>query len=177
MALLYQQPLWAQAIYRCQMPDGRISYQQGACPDQASATSIETSKPTAQSPTSQDYSVTSQAERMRAERQAKERAQAEARQRQAARLKAQGNAAVQADPVRCAHHRAEAARWQRQLKSSQRTREERVYRENKIAYHQAIIERYCRGLGDSSLSPPSCRPCSLCLRPSLRRSLGLSFGL
>ncbi len=81
---------------------------------------------------------------MRAEREARERAQAQARQEQAARLKALGNAAAgQYDPVKCARHRAEAAKWEQRLKSGYRTREERTYKQNKLAYHQALIERHC----------------------------------
>ncbi len=135
-------------LYKCRLPDGRVSYQQTACADLAEGQtlSVDTRGPdgSASGPTGQDYSVESQSRQMQAERQTAEMEREQARRQAAAEAQHQQRAARdERDPARCAKQRAEIARWKQRLLHGYRTRSEKDINESKLAHHQALAERYC----------------------------------
>ncbi|MGQ9660655.1 MAG: DUF4124 domain-containing protein [Thermochromatium sp.] len=142
--------IWAQP-YKCRQPDGGISYQQTACTGQAEGERLQFDRrgPDGREGASSrvDYSVSAQAERLRAEREARERAYLQSRRAAEARSRALRATTPERnpnfDPITCARHRAEVAKWRQRAKASYRTREEKEYNDSKLAYHEALVARYC----------------------------------
>jgi len=145
-------PVSAQ-IYKCRQPDGSLSYQQTACVAQTEPERIPVDirgpDGSERTPSKVDYSVVAQAEHLRAEREAREWAHLQARREAEAQARALKAAAkpdrnTDFDPVKCARHRGEVAKWRRKVRSSYRNRDQRDYNQSKLTYHQALVERYCK---------------------------------
>lgn len=138
-------PAWAE-LYKCQQANGQISYQQTACADSAGsgALAVDTQVPTGGGSKSQDYSVESQVQEMQAERERVSRERERARkQAEIEAHRASLPARTEHDPAKCAKQRAEVAKWHQKVLNGYRTRSERDLNENKRAYHQVLMERYC----------------------------------
>ena len=145
------EPAWAE-LYKCERPDGRISYQQTACDGLAgsSALQVDIRGPdgTETGRSEADYSVEGQATRMRADREALTRARLKARREAEARAQALRAAArpvkrQESDRAKCAKHRGEAAKWKQEVMQGYHTRAEKERQETKLAEHQAMMELYC----------------------------------
>ena len=133
-------------LYKCQQANGQVSYQQTACADNAGggALAVDTRAPTDGGSKSRDYSIESQVQEMRTERErvsgererARKHAETEARRSRA-------SARTEHDPAKCAKQHAEVAKWHQKVLNGYRTRSEKDLNENKLAYHQALADRYC----------------------------------
>ena len=128
-------------LYKCRQPDGRLTYQQTACAESDEGGALDPHMaPPASGGRQQDYSIESQLEWMQRERQARD----EARRRQAdAAHRAATAPASQQDAAKCAKARGEVAMWQQKVRNGYRTRDEKAQNESRLAYHQALAERYC----------------------------------
>ncbi len=130
-------------LYKCQQPDGRLTYQQTACGGHADvesfAVDIRGPDGTDTGAADRDYSIGSQAAQMRAERERLDRARMQAR-RAAERRRTVTHSR---DVAKCAKHRSEAAKWKEKVMQGYRKRTEKDYNENKLAHHRALIDRYC----------------------------------
>lgn len=133
-------------LYKCPQPDGRLTYQQTACGGHADvesfAVDIRGPDGTDTGSTDRDYSISGQAAQMRAEREQLDRARMQAR-RAAETRHAAAHSSDSRDSAKCAKHRGEAAKWKQKLMNGYRKRTEKDYNENKLAHHQALIDRYC----------------------------------
>ncbi len=146
---LVADPTWAE-LYKCPLPDGRVSYQQTACIGQTEGETLSVdirgpdgSETGSSAPT---YTIEGQATRMRTERETLTRARLKARREAEAEAQATRTAAKsnkEDNPAQCAKHRSEAAKWKQKVMKGYRTRTDKEYNENKLAYHQAEIDRYC----------------------------------
>ena len=140
-------PAWAE-LYKCQQANGQISYQQTACADSAGggALAVDTRAPTDGETGSknQDYSIESQVQAMQAQREQalKERERARKQAETEAR-RSRTSARTEHDPAKCAKQRAEVAKWHQKVLNGYRTRSEKELNENKLAYHQALMDRDC----------------------------------
>lgn len=124
-------------LYKCRQPDGRLTYQQTACAESDEAGALELHiPPPASGGRQQDYSIESQLEWMQRERQARRRLADDSRSRPA-------DPAIQHDAAKCAKARGEVAKWQQKVRNGYHNRSEKEQNENKLAYHQALAERYC----------------------------------
>ncbi|WP_295456588.1 DUF4124 domain-containing protein [uncultured Thiodictyon sp.] len=142
--LLLPLSVWA-GPYKCLQPDGSVVYQDTSCAIGAAGAelALDPSPPPqdhAGKGRAKDYSIEGQVKAMEAERNKarKERARAAAQARQTAKKK------PGYDRAKCAKNRAEVARWSQQTHSTYRNISERDYREQKLEYHQALVDQYCR---------------------------------
>lgn len=143
LVLLSLITLPAQAgTYKCIGPDGAILYQQGPCAesDQGGQLSVDTSPPGGPSADSgsKDLSVEGQLRTLESAR-AKER-KARTRAAKATQDRSRGDGR---DQAKCAKHRAQAARWQEEVRNGYRTQEEKQHNEHMLEYHQVLVGRYC----------------------------------
>ena len=135
-------------LYKCQQANGQVSYQQTACTESAGggALAVDTRAPTdgGTGSKSQDYSIESQVQAMQSERERVSRERERARkQAETEARRASVPARTEHDPAKCAKQRAEVAKWHQKVLNGYRTRSERDLNENKLAYHQALMDRYC----------------------------------
>ncbi|MBK1716170.1 DUF4124 domain-containing protein [Thiocystis violacea] len=143
-------PAWA-ALYKCQQPNGRITYQQTACDGRADSAEANRLQVDIRGPdgretgsSAEDYSVGGQAARMRAEREALTRARLKARKEaEAQRTASRPDRNSELDPAKCAKHRGEVAKWKQKVMKGYRTRSEKDQNDSKLAYHQALVDRHC----------------------------------
>jgi hypothetical protein len=139
--LLIALPLQA-GPYKCVRPDGDIVYQQGPCAatEQGGELAVETRPPGGPDavPEAKDLSVEGQLKAMESAR-AKER---KARASEAKDAKGKASSPTY-DRAKCAKHRAEAARWQEQVRGTYRTQDEKARNKHMLEHHQALVERYC----------------------------------
>jgi hypothetical protein len=137
-------PVWAGA-YKCRQPDGSIAYQDAACAGEATGEEVKLEpSPSGQDKPrrkAKDYSIEGQVKAIEAER----------RKAHQGRSKS-GTDRPRSDPSRddrdrakCAKERAETARWHQAARGTYRDRDEQEYREQTLAYHQALVKRYCGG--------------------------------
>ncbi len=136
-------------LYKCRKSDGQISYQQTACDHgtQGGALAVDTREVDGEGNAgakSRDYSIESQLQEMRAEREQvlKERESARQRAEFAARETAV-SARTDYDPAKCSRQRAEVAKWHQKVLNGYHKRSEKEINENKLAYHEALVDRYC----------------------------------
>lgn len=137
-------------LYKCRQPDGRTVYQQTACGGHADAETfavdIRGPDGTETGASGKDYSIGTQAASMRAERQALNRARMRARmQAEAAAKRTAAGSGKKPEPDRakCAKHRGEVAKWKQKLLQGYRKRSEKEHDQSKLAYHEALVDRYC----------------------------------
>jgi hypothetical protein len=134
-------PLQA-GTYKCIGPDGAILYQQGPCAEssQGGELRVDTRPPGGPNadPGSKDLSVEGQLRTLESAR-AKER-KARTGAAKATRDKSRGSGR---DRAKCAKHRAQAARWQEEVRNGYRTQEEKQHNEHMLEYHQVLVGRYC----------------------------------
>lgn len=145
-ALVFESSIDAASLYKCQRPDGRTSYQQTACDVTAEggAYEIDPAEPSNRRGASsrQDVSVSGQVKQMQTQREKARRARAKAEATEDRRSRQETSQAT-ADPAKCAMHRSEVAKWHQKVMNGYRQRSEKDYNENKLAYHQALVDRYC----------------------------------
>ncbi|MBK1723639.1 DUF4124 domain-containing protein [Thiocystis violacea] len=135
-------------LYKCQQPNGRIIYQQTACGGHADveAFAVDIRGPDGSdgAASGQKYSIGSQAAQMRAERERLNGARLKARQAsEAAARRAAADSDKEPDRAKCAKHRAEVAKWKEKVMKGYRTRTQKDYNDSKLAYHAALVDRYC----------------------------------
>ena len=132
-------PAWS-AVFKCRGPDGHTSYQQFPCPEPAGGAELspDTSPPSGAGTRVKPATVETQIEALEsAERRArKERKEAS----ESGSPKAPPD---ERDEARCAKHRAEAARWRREIKQGFRDRDEQEREAQMLQHHEALIRRYC----------------------------------
>ncbi|EXJ13892.1 hypothetical protein D779_3199 [Imhoffiella purpurea] len=130
-------------LYKCLGPDGRTTYQQTACDAASHTTDLELdAHPASGSGKDQDYSIEKQLEAMRDGRARRAKARAQTRPNtQTARSARTGNPGF--DAAKCARHRSETAKWRQKAMNAYRTRSDKEYNDNRLAYHEALMERYC----------------------------------
>jgi len=143
LVLLSLIALPAQAgTYKCVRPDGAILSHQGPCAESSPGGElrVDTRPPGGSNagPGGKDLSVEGQLRSLESAR-AKER-KARARAAKATREKPRGN---DQDRAKCAKHRAQAARWQEEVRNGYRTQEEKQHDEHMLEYHQLLVGRYC----------------------------------
>ncbi|MFD2113992.1 DUF4124 domain-containing protein [Thiorhodococcus fuscus] len=130
-------------LYKCRGSNGHTTYQQTACEasDQSAGLSVDT-QISKDAPSAEDYSVGKQVESMRDART--RRAQAREQARRAEETERTRHADTHRfDAAKCAKHRSEVAKWHQKVLNGYRTRSEKDFNQNKLAYHQALVERYC----------------------------------
>jgi hypothetical protein len=137
-------------LFRCEQPDGSVSYQQTACAgsSEGGAVEVDTRPPGgAGSAPSGDYSVEGQLKQMRP-RQDRERKESDQRRKRPAGRTRDGEdpptrAESSLDAAKCARHRAAVADWDMEVRRGYRDRNEKAYNENMLDYHRTQVERYC----------------------------------
>ncbi len=128
-------------LYKCRQPDGQITYQQIACAASDDGRALELrAPPPASGGDRRDYSIESQLDWMQRERLARE--QAHRRQTDEAR-RTTIDPISQHDAAKCAKARGEVAKWQQKVRNGYHSRSEKEQNESKLAYHQALADRYC----------------------------------
>jgi hypothetical protein len=139
--LLLPLSVWA-GPYKCLQPDGSVVYQETRCAigTEGGELALDPPPPSSHAGKGKDYSIEGQVKAMEAQRNKarKERARAAAQARPAAKKK------PGYDRAKCAKNRAEVARWTQKTHSTYRDIGERDYREQKLEYHQALVDQYCR---------------------------------
>jgi hypothetical protein len=137
-------------LFRCEQPDGSVSYQQTGCAgsSEGGAVEVDTRPPggTGSAP-SGDYSVEGQLNQMRP-RQDRERKESNQRRKRPAGRTRDGvdpptRAESSLDAAKCARHRAAVADWDMEVRRGYRDRNEKAYNENMLDYHRTQVERYC----------------------------------
>lgn len=124
-------------LYKCRQPDGRLTYQQTACAEADEARALDLRlPPPASGGEDKDYSIGAQLDWMQRERQARRR-QVDDRAADTA------EPASQQDAAKCAKARGEVAKWQQKVRNGYHSRSEKAQNESKLAYHQALADRYC----------------------------------
>ena len=133
-------PAWA-GTYKCRAPDGHISYQETPCPadSDGGALTPDTAPPSGSNAPrhSKAYTVEGQ---LKALESAKRRARKVREKSSDAPRRAKTS---DYDAARCAKHRAEAARWRREVRNGYRDTDEREQEAQMLKHHEALIERYC----------------------------------
>jgi hypothetical protein len=135
-------PAWS-GTFKCREPDGSISYQQTSCPQGSDGVEVvaDTTPPGgAEAPgAAKKYSVQSQLKTLEQQRRRtrKERAKDETPIRQTKTQTASYDAA------RCAKHRAEAARWRREVRNGYVDRDQKEQEAQMLKHHEALVLRYC----------------------------------
>lgn len=135
-------PAWA-GTFKCRGPDGHIGYQETPCPADSDSAELNPSTvpPSgAKAPRpSQPYTVEGQLKALesaqRRARKAREKASAVPSQTQAKN--------GDYDAARCAKHRAETARWRREVRNGYRDKDEREQETEMLKHHEALVERHC----------------------------------
>ncbi|NEV62580.1 DUF4124 domain-containing protein [Thiorhodococcus minor] len=135
-------------LFKCKQPDGRVIYQQTACGGHADVDPFEVDirgpDGSKSGKSSRDYSVGSQAKAMRTQRERLSKARRQARARAAAAARrVTGSPSKTPNRSKCAKHRAEVAKWKQKLLNGYHERTEKVYNENKLEHHQALVDQYC----------------------------------
>lgn len=134
-------PLWA-GPYKCREPDGKISYQQVPCPAESAGAELipDTRLPSgaATATTAKKYTVEGQLKALESAR----RKARQGREKAKANLRAEVKPKV-FDAARCAKHRAEAARWRREVKNGYRDRDQQEQETQMLKHHEALVERHC----------------------------------
>ncbi len=135
-------PAWAGA-YKCREPDGHISYQGTPCPLESNGAELT---PSIAPPSgaiapdiSKKYTVEGQLKALETERRRAHKAR-EKGSTPSRRTRKQADAH---DTARCAKHRAEAARWRREIRNGYLDRDQKEQELQMLKHHQALVERYC----------------------------------
>jgi Domain of unknown function (DUF4124) len=128
--------------YKCVRPDGGIVYQQGPCAasDQGGEVAVDIRPPGGADAVPQDLDLS-----VEGQLKALESARAKERKARAAATKEADGAAPAPtyDRAQCAKHRAEASRWEDEVRATYRTQAEKARDRHMLEYHQALVERYC----------------------------------
>jgi hypothetical protein len=136
--------VWAGA-YKCRQPDGSIIYQEAACAAESAEEAVKLDPaPPGRGQVrgkAKDYSIEGQVKAFEAEH----RRSPERRSKAGADQHRGDGSGDDRDRAKCAKERAETARWRQAARGTYRDRDERDYREQTLAYHQALVERYCGG--------------------------------
>jgi len=130
-------------LYKCRGTNGHTTYQQTACEATAQSAdlSVDTQAPK-NAPLAEDYSVGKQLESMRDARTKRALAREQARRAEETERTRLADT-NRFDAAKCARHRSEVAKWHQKVLNGYRTRSEKDFNQNKLAYHQALVERYC----------------------------------
>jgi hypothetical protein len=134
-------PSWA-GVYKCREPDGHISYQETPCaPDSdGGALTPNTTPPSgANAPgPSKAYTVEGQLKALESARR-----QTRKKREKTAAPRSTQTKTGDYDAARCAKHRAEVARWRRNVRNGYRDRDEREWETQMLIHHEALVQRHC----------------------------------
>lgn len=135
-------PAWTET-FKCREPDGHIGYQETPCPvdSEGSVLSSSSAPPTGPNAThtSKAYTVEGQLKALESQkRQARKAREKSSPESSHTQVKPKAH-----DAARCAKHRAEAARWRREVRRGYRDKDERDRRAEMLKHHEALVERYC----------------------------------
>jgi hypothetical protein len=129
--------------YKCREPDGHISYQEMPCPaDSDGGVVIPNTMP----PSGANTPRPSKAFTVEGQLKALESARREARKAREKASDAPRKTQTKTgdyDAARCAKHRAEVARWRRDVRNGYRDKDEREQETQMLRHHEALVARYC----------------------------------